>query len=384
MGARVVGSSGGSVATTPASKAISFAASVAGELRVPYWPTSGQTVLGIRHLLHTMHSVLGGCLPVFVCVMVVKWALSRVYDSSGQSTASMWMQVLCSRGLPTVVATVAAQQTSELGETSVLVGALAGSCIVGQGGVIAGLIAGLLGGMAAPTVLACACRYGVPATAASITTAGGTGIVTGGLVELALSPICSQLASSVRFILHSWPLSSMLLRCIKGAALGWFVWWGSGRGMYHIVILPLIIVEMERGDPATLGAIDECVLVGVSLGLCLAHIVFPRQKEDVHLSRRGLFINFLFGDFIEGAYPFMERSTICNTAAGLAAALSGVVVCMFGARSSAYLPLPLAVLISDRPLAMLAAFAISVLVPCAAAVMENYCLGRVDMTVKTL
>lgn len=52
--------------------------------------------------------------------------------------------------------------------------------------------------------------------------------------------------------------------------------------------------------------------------------------------------NVWFGDFIEAAYPFMERCQWCNLGAYLGAACSGAVVAVSGIASSAYVPLPLA------------------------------------------
>ena len=73
---------------------------------------------------------------------------------------------------------------------------------------------------------------------------------------------------------------------------------------------------METGEAALCGAIDEATLVCVSAGICLANLIVTPKLDDqqgtqetLELSRRGLRINLLFGDFIEVAYPFMERSS---------------------------------------------------------------------------
>ena len=41
---------------------------------------------------------------------------------------------------------------------------------------------------------------------------------------------------------------------------------------------------------------------------------------------KGLYVNIWFGDYIEAAYPYMERDPIVNFAAYLGAALCGAVL----------------------------------------------------------
>lgn len=91
------------------------------------------------------------------------------------------------------------------------------------------------------------------------------------------------------------------------------------------------------------------------VGLCAAHLLRPKYQTDIPLARRGLRINLCFGDFIEAAYPFMERCGWCNAGGYIGSALSGAVLAVVGVRSSAYLPLPLAVAICDEPLWLAAA-----------------------------
>lgn len=85
-------------------------------------------------------------------------------------------------------------------------------------------------------------------------------------------------------------------------------------------------------------------------GLCTAHLVRPSSRADIPLARRGLRINVCFGDFIEAAYPFMERCAWCNAGGYVGSGLSGAIVAVSGVSSSAYIPLPLAVATCNRPL----------------------------------
>lgn len=84
-------------------------------------------------------------------------------------------------------------------------------------------------------------------------------------------------------------------------------------------------------------------------GLCAAHYVRPSTPTDVALARRGLVFNVCFGDFIEAAYPFMERCRWCNASAYVGSAISGAIVAVGGISSSAYLPLPLAFAACETP-----------------------------------
>lgn len=90
-------------------------------------------------------------------------------------------------------------------------------------------------------------------------------------------------------------------------------------------------------------------------GLCAAHVVRPRLETDLPLARRGLAFNLCFGDFVEAAYPFMDRCRLCNAGAYLGSALSGALIAVSGAASTAYLPLPLAILACSEPFWLLGA-----------------------------
>lgn len=92
------------------------------------------------------------------------------------------------------------------------------------------------------------------------------------------------------------------------------------------------------------------------------------------LSRRGLRINLLFGDFIEVAYPFMEKSLLVNLAGYVASGLS--VELLTGnsedVLSSAYLPLPAAILLARDPLRISRAYFAAFSVSFAGALLNNF------------
>ena len=151
-----------------------------------------------------------------------------------------------------------------------------------------------------------------------------------------------------------------------GFLFGCFFCYGSKVGWYHSIFLPVILIEMEKGETSMWGSIDQCVLVLVSAGICAANVLTSRGT--CALSRRGLRINLLCGDFIEVAYPYMERSRIVNLFAYLASGISTEILYQSSpgtVMSSAYLPLPLSMMLANDnyriALAMLSAFAVSFL-----------------------
>ena len=140
--------------------------------------------------------------------------------------------------------------------------------------------------------------------------------------------------------------------------------YGSKVGWYHSLFLPAILLEMDSapfGQEASLfGAIDECTLVMVCAGICVGNLVLPpsstKRKNRAgergnggmsSLSWQALKTNILCGDFIEAAYPSMERSAIINGFAYLAAGLSTEILLQRRVLSTAYLPLFAAMWISN-------------------------------------
>ncbi len=169
--------------------------------------------------------------------------------------------------------------------------------------------------------------------------------------------------------------------------------YGSKIGWYHSLYLPLILLEMDgadrREEASFLGAIDECALVMVCAGICAGNLVLPRYSKRVDdrwlrrnetnggggessLSWQALKTNFFCGDFIEAAYPSMERCRIINTVAYLAAGLSTEILLKRRVLSTAYLPLPLAIWISNNGLGMSLACFVAFSVSLSGTVASNF------------
>mmetsp|Transcript_11252 Transcript_11252/g.16122 ORF Transcript_11252/g.16122 Transcript_11252/m.16122 type:complete len:159 (+) Transcript_11252:136-612(+) len=143
------------------------------------------------------------------------------------------------------------------------------------------------------------------------------------------------------------------------------------------MFLPLIMLEMDsstgQNAASLLGAIDECTLVMVCAGICAGNLLFPhnRLSGNTSLSWQALKTNVLCGDFIEACYPSMERSRLINIAAYLAAGASTEVIVRRRLLSSAYMPLPISILISNDRRGMIAASSIAFGISFVGTIMAN-------------
>lgn len=372
LGCRLIGNSGGSVATTPQSKAIGVAAAFASEWRLTYTPGSVATVASV-------HSVLDGCLPAFLAGSCAATAVGKLESLSSCALFKPYLgsvgHALRHRILPPALGAIAAQQSAQasgLGEIAVLGGALIGS--LSQESALCALLAGNALGRLAPQLLAQCARFSVPATASTIAVAGGAPTVIG-LLAHALAPIVGQASDLTRrAIVKAMGVAAPtpLLRGVGGGLVGLLMNFGSRRGWYHGVFLPLILVEMEHGEMSILGALDWLTLCMTGAGVCAAQLVVARRgsgSSDRALAKRGLFFNVAFGDYIEACFPFLERDPVLNAAVYAASAGSAVLAC--GARSTAYLPMLAAVLLGDAPQRLVTAAAFAFFVPFATGVLSN-------------
>ena len=87
-------------------------------------------------------------------------------------------------------------------------------------------------------------------------------------------------------------------------------------------------------------------------GVCSAVYImrFNKPREDKHrrLGWRGLFSNIFMGDFVEACYPYTLSSPLMLTAIRVSCAMAGAVLAYGGfVRSTAYLPLPVSLLLAD-------------------------------------
>ena len=363
----------GSVATTSEQRAIASAAALARHWRVAYTPRLPPPEAAILPMLDAI-------LPLILTLSVLH-ATSDAARSMLPLAAPRLHEYArtCTRLLthasriapPVALGAVAARRVAQLGESGLIAGVLAGALTAaaaeGRSGAAA-LVAGIAAGHVARRALAATHNAGLPATASTLVCVGGAGLA-GGLLGCVLAPL-SVLLSQALVHLIAWPATTTTLplpvRALIGGAMGVLTKWSSINGYYHGVILPLILLEMEGGGMALLGAFDACCLCGVCAGVCAAVSLTARTPAEAAACRRATRINLLLGDYVEACYPYMARSTRVNVAAYTGAALAGAVLIgsrpLTVTRSSAYLPLPIACALSGWPanmaLAALLAFAV--------------------------
>lgn len=179
--------------------------------------------------------------------------------------------------------------------------------------------------------------------------------------------VLSKCAEYTRIAIRASPIIhgySQSLSAAYGFLVGCIFCYGAKVGWYHSIFLPGILLEMESGEMSIWGSVDECTLVLVSAGICAANTLTSRDA----LPKRALRINLICGDFIEVAYPYMSKSKIVNIAGYLASGISTAILYSkqpSNVMSSAYLPMPLSLILADDwlrlGLAMMSAFLIALM-----------------------
>lgn len=367
LGVRMVTVSG-TTGTTSTTRAVAYVAGLARHWSVKYRPVLGGASSGTageaggaggaggeipawRRI--SIRGIMVGSIPAFIALALVL-ALSRI---PGADFLTPVFDLLLA-SLPVVVSVVAARRVSGLDEVGVLAGALAGA-LAQEGGVIGGLVSGILAGLVAPTIIRWTLARRFPTTTANIVTGAFAGLLPGLLVYFALAPFTSLLGDWVKAGIESAVDFSPLL---AGALAGLAMWPAIIGGVYHSVILPLVLLEGEKGH-SFFGAIDMVSLVMVSFGITLANVVRSRTSGERALAGSGAAVNVFFGTFVEASYPFMFGDKRVFAIALVAATAGGTVVGITGAEASAYLPAFVAPFISTTTwgmvLAMSTAFAIA-------------------------
>ncbi|KAJ8599979.1 hypothetical protein CTAYLR_001802 [Chrysophaeum taylorii] len=397
-GCELAGNAGGSVATTARTKAIGVAASLAGVWREPYAPRYVGPAAPLR-------SVVNECVPALVCVACARAA----------SSAAPAINELLGSGLlvAPAVGALAAARRSDLGSVATLAGASLGAFC--RGSSCCALVAcGVVFPLVAPHVLAVCARYGVPATSSNIAIAGAVPVVLGAACYWIVAPLAVELADAAR-----WLIRSVLSWWVASAAVGVAINYGSRKDWYHAYFLPLVALEHEKGDMSTIGALDCLCLCVCGAGACAAQLLVdrlrasyahlhtptpnpthqqhqqqqtyavdrsrfgvepaapraaaaPRQAPsgaDVALARRGFFINLLCGDYVEACHPFLDRDSTLDAAVYLASFLAGAISA--GSRSSAYLPLPVSILLADEAPRFALAAVVALVLPLLVGVASN-------------
>lgn len=359
LGANVVASSG-TTGTNSATRAVANVSGLAKALGVKYRPVLGSSSAGgaaqdeaaWRRI--SIRGIMVGSIPAFICLALVL-ALSKI-PVLGALTDVFDLLIA---SLPIVVAAVAARKISGLDEVGLVAGAVAG-ILAAPGGLLGGLVAGILSGLLAAFLIKWTLASHFPATTANIVTGALGGLIPGLVVYYLLAPFTALLGEWVKTAIE-WALDVSPL--LAGALAGLAMWPSIIGGVYHSVILPLVLLEMGQKGHSFFGAIDMVALVMTSLGITLANVIRPRTSGERALAGSGAAVNFFFGTFVESSYPFMFGDKKIFATALLAATAGGMAVGATGVEASAYLPAFLAPFISTNAvglvLAMLTSFAIA-------------------------
>ncbi|KAL7562295.1 hypothetical protein ACA910_014514 [Epithemia clementina (nom. ined.)] len=396
LGVQLVGNAGGSVATTTQTRAMSYTYSLARAFQRThmYQPWQAQRApppeqqQGDQQRSQSERerrspkwtSVLNAALPAFWAVTLTRWAFQQIRRNAvmldiytdclqqmqvwlaSYSVFTFWSQNVTMDAtanitsnldliesaldhflLPAVCAILMATSSSVVTDSSTTATAsLIMSSAVASFGCCDSILAGLVTGylvqclMERWVMIPCIVSN-VPATMTTLLAAGGLGSCIGLLSMLLIAPVARSIAAGIRWAIH-WTVvdsaSAVSSFCPIAAA---FLWGcascaSSKVGYYHVVHLPLILIELETSNQngrggSFLGAVDELTLVLVCAGVCAGKVLATSTSvADRALCRRGFIINLLFGDFVEVCYPYMEQSTLINVSGYLASGLSCAVL----------------------------------------------------------
>lgn len=349
LGANVIATSG-TTGTTNRTRAVSFIASLARVWKMKYRPnlgnsSSGSSAASGRSLLKRMNvrSIMIPALPGFIAMAIVL-ALSHI---PGLGSLNNVFEIML-KGLPVLMAVLAAKQVSELDEVSIVSGIIAGVLSV-DGGLIGGILGGIMAGILVRYLFELCLTWRFPMTTINIVAGGISGLAAGLVMFYLLSPLALLIGDYIKYLLAAALAYNPVL---AGLLAGLVIWPAILTGVYHAVILPLVLLEMEKSGVSFLGAVDMVGLVMVAAGINLANVIAPRDKSEVAVATPGLMINLGFGTFVESAYPFMFANKIVFFSAIAYAGLGGMMLGYFNVMGVAYVPAFLSPFVSNNALYM--------------------------------
>jgi hypothetical protein len=187
---RLIGNAGGSVATTPETKSISFASAFAKEWDLNFDPNSTNGDDALR--MPQCRSVLNSCLPVFWGVCLLKRLMITTSIGQWIPRCNAILSILEAYSLPgacSVNMATSRRQTASAAMAAILA---ASSC---PKSVIGGLLAGYMAASVEKRLLyTCLHRWNLPATMTNLVTSGMVGIV----VAVVMSPVSPYLSTASR------------------------------------------------------------------------------------------------------------------------------------------------------------------------------------------
>ncbi|MCW4459244.1 hypothetical protein [Microbacterium sp. MPKO10] len=348
LGVKLVAASG-TTGTTSTTRAVSYISGLARYWSVGYRPSLGGSSApeqagsepAWRRI--SIRGIMVGSIPAFIALALVL-ALSQIPWLDGLTPV---FDTLIA-GLPVVVSAIAARKISGLGDVGLVAGSVAG-ILATEGGLLGGLVSGILAGLISSWLIKWTLSHSFPATTANIVTGAVAGLLPGLLVYYGIAPITDALGLGVKGGIE-WAVD--VNPALAGALAGLAIWPAIIGGVYHSVILPLVLLEMGEKGYSFFGAIDMVSLVMVSLGITLANVIVPRTSGERALAGSGAAVNFFFGTFVEASYPFMFGDKRVFAIALIAATGGGAVVGLTGAEATAYLPAVVAPFVSTTAIGM--------------------------------
>lgn len=298
-GANVVATSG-TTGTTSRTRAVSFVASLCKHWGIKYKPQLGsaspsQSGSGKSLLKRfNIRSIMIPALPGFIAMAIVL-ALSHI---PGLEKLNDIFEILL-KGLPVLVAVLAAKQISELDEVSIVAGVVAGVLSV-EGGLIGGIIGGVMAGIFVRWLFELCLNWRFPMTTVNIVAGGISGLAAGLVMHYLLSPLALSAGNYIKLAIESTLAFSPIL---AGLLAGLVIWPAILGGVYHAVILPLVLLEMEKSGVSFLGAVDMVGLVMVAAGINLANVIAPREKAKLPLLRRACSLTWVLAPLLNPPIP---------------------------------------------------------------------------------
>jgi hypothetical protein len=340
--------SGGSTGSTNLTRAVAYSSALGQFWSISYRPEFGQPLptgeLDWSHI--NPGGILNACLPAFIVLSVVSGAV-RLFPSLVSASVEESFRL----GAIWVVTTITAYRVSQTGKIGLIAGGMTGALVVhAQVELIGGLWGGIVVGLSLPWALKTCYQWRLPANVATLLSTVIAVLLGGGLVEIAapvLVFVDVQLWEAYQHVLafHLPVLGLPILGLVAGATIRAAI----RHGLYHRIILPLILFEMSKEGVSLLGTIDIAGLVMVAAGVELAHLAFPRQKGERAVARSALTQSLGYGTYVEGAYPFMVQ---VRTSTAMIAGLSGLLANALDVQGTAYVPVYLAPLLSNQPWGM--------------------------------
>lgn len=154
-------------------------------------------------------------IPALLCfiAMAIVLALSHI---PGLEKLNDIFEILL-KGLPVLVAVLAAKQISELDEVSIVAGVVAGVLSV-EGGLIGGIIGGVMAGIFVRWLFELCLNWRFPMTTVNIVAGGISGLAAGLIMHYLLSPLALSAVITSNWLSKArWHSAQFLPGC-------WLVW----------------------------------------------------------------------------------------------------------------------------------------------------------------